>query len=372
MMKRIFFMSAAISSFLIASPGNVHAEECNTQTNEPSPLAKGAWTVVVLPDTQNYVLNDKNHQTLDEMMEWIVAEKKNRNIPLVVHVGDLTNNNNEPQWERVRSSYAKLDNVLPYHLCVGNHDQTSVGDDSLINNYFKIGDNPLNQKLFGGSFEPNKLQNTYYYIDQNGEKYLFLALEYNTRQPVIEWADKLIKEHPEHHVFIIVHQYMTETSRLVSEDGRPDPQSKRGDGNDDVGIWVQLGEPNPNVEFIVCGHVWAAKRVTEGPFIKGFEGVVGYEHDIATGHRSDAKDNGLTVHQMLFNAQWIRDDQGMKTGGDGWLLLLEFSPDNKDVMVKTFSPHLGLWRTGPEYEYSLKRQKNAKINSDSQPVLPPN
>lgn len=347
---------------LSSSPANSHAEEFSVQENEPSPFLPGGWTIALLPDTQNYVRNDKNHKALDNMMEWIVAEKEKRNIQIVVHVGDMTNDNTEPEWKRIRSSYQKLDHALPYLLCVGNHDQRPAGSETKINDYFTIDDNPLNQRILGGFFEPNKLQNLYYLIHQNGQKYLFLVLDYAPSDSVMEWADKIIKEHLDHHVFITVHQYMSETSRLVSKDGRPEPLSQRGEGNDDTGIFLRLAKPNPNVEFIVCGHVWAAKRGTEGKSMKGYEGVLVQHPDIATGHRSDTKDDGLTVHQMLFNAQWIEDHQGVKTGGDGWMLLLEFSPDNQEVKVKTVSSCHGQWRTGPEYEYSLQRTHGDKNN----------
>ena len=73
--------------------------------------------------------------------------------------------------------------------------------------------------------------------------------------------------------------------------------------------------------------------------------------ELATAHRSDPRDDGLTFHAMLFNAQWMR------TGGDGWILLLEFQPDNQTVQLRTYSPYLNAWRTGPEYDYVLDRSR---------------
>jgi len=55
------------------------------------------------------------------------------------------------------------------------------------------------------------------------------------------------------------------------------------------------------------------------------------------------------AHQILFNGQFI------KNGGDGWMLLMEFSPDNKSVRLKTYSSYRKEWRTGPEYEYTFQR-----------------
>jgi hypothetical protein len=272
------------------------------------------------------------------MMDWIVKERNKRNIEMVVHVGDMTNGDNEKEWTLVRNAYMKLDNVVSYVVCEGNHDRKHG---NLMNDYFKIGDNPLNKAIFGRFREEGQLQNAYYLMEQNNMKYLFLALSQNPkdRKKVLAWGNEVLKAHPEHRVFITYHVYMSEVSRLLSKDGLPDPT--------DNPAYQQLVMPNQNVEFVTCGHFGSHKKGT-GKGLKKYEGILEFGHDLATGHRSD-KTRGVTAHQILFNAQFI------KSGGDGWMLLMEFSPDNKDVKVKTFSPFLEQWRTGPEYEYTLKR-----------------
>ena len=60
------------------------------------------------------------------------------------------------------------------------------------------------------------------------------------------------------------------------------------------------------------------------------------------GSRNDKNAKDKPVHQMLFNAQ-----------ADGWIRILEFLPDKKTVIVKTFSPLFAIspitinkaWRT---------------------------
>jgi len=219
----------------------------------------------------------------------------------------------------------------------------------------------LNQSIFGGSYESDHLQNAYYALTmKSGQKYLFLALEYETRPSVIAWADKVIKQHADHRVFITVHKYMSEEGRLLSKDGLPDPDHLGYNRKpyDEGGVRERLMRPNPNAEFVVCGHCYALKKGTEGKTKPRFKGVLVLEPDVATGHRSDTKVSGLTFHQLVFNAQWIPN------GGDGWMLLMEFKPDNKSVEVKTFSPHLGLWRSGPEFNYTFKLAKNEAAGAD--------
>jgi len=324
-------------------------------------LPKGAWTVVVIPDTQTYVNRVNKHgvKILDRMFEWMAAEKDTRNIKVVVHVGDMTGGNRPESWVKIRNSYKKLDGILPYVVCVGNHDskEGQRQQTGLLDNYFKIDENPLNKEFFAGSFKKDELENAYYIFEQNGQKFLYIALEYGVRDEVVEWADKIIKRHPDHHIFFTVHAYIAEKSRLLSKDGKPVVNPRNV-------IKRKLIDPNPNVEFLVNGHYGAIKLSDKGKAKYARE-------DIATAHLSTPKDKGLTFHAMLFNAQWF------KNGGDGWLMLLEFQADNKTVHVRTYSPYLKAYRTGPEYDYVLHRQlskgkhKTTKLKAKgNKPLIP--
>ena len=53
-----------------------------------------------------------------------------------------------------------------------------------------------------------------------------------------------------------------------------------------------------------------------------------------TGYLVSENDSGETVHQMVFNAQFL------PLGGQGWIRLLQFLPDGQTVHVSTFSPFL--------------------------------
>ncbi len=59
------------------------------------------------------------------MMEWIRDHRKERNIAVALHEGDITDDNDEDgafQWENARQSLSVLDGVIPYVLATGNHD----------------------------------------------------------------------------------------------------------------------------------------------------------------------------------------------------------------------------------------------------------
>ncbi|TWT84325.1 Arylsulfatase [Planctomycetes bacterium CA13] len=327
--------------------------------NKPlPPLKDGAWTAVIIPDTQTYTTlrkgREENVQILDQMFQWMATNKKTRNIQVAVHVGDMTSKNEPKEWEKIRGSYRNIDGVVPYVVCVGNHDEKPINRTAHLDEYFKIADNPLNEEFFVASFEEDNLENAYYVMEQNGQKLLFMALEFLPRDKVVAWADAIIKKHTDHHVFLTIHEYISEKSRLTSKDGLPSPElsdkedylrsfrSEADNINCGVDIKAKLIDPNPNVEFLVCGH-YGCQIINE-------RGQAVFDRqEIATAHCSDPRDNGAKFHAMLFNAQW------MSSGGDGWLLLLEFQPDNQSVHVRTYSPYLKAFRTGPEYDYVLRR-----------------
>jgi hypothetical protein len=309
-------------------------------------IPAGAWTAVVIPDTQAYTSmrkgREENVEILDQMFAWMAANRESRNIQVAVHVGDMTSNNEPGEWKKIRNSYKQIDGVMPYVVCVGNHDEKPIKRTALLDTYFKINENPLNKDFFVASFEKGELENAYYVSEQNGQKFLFMALEFGPRDKVVKWADSIIKQHPNHHAFLTVHEYISEKSRLLHEDGVavPEEADKEGylgkfreAGNINFGVDLKrkLIDPNPNVEFLVCGHYGCQTFNEAGELVYDKE-------EIATAHRSDPRTKGLTFHAMLFNAQWMR------SGGDGWLLLLEFQPDNRSVHIRTYSPYLKAWR----------------------------
>lgn len=351
------FLYFSLTVTILWLPSFSSAADFELIKGELPDLPKSAWTTVVIPDTQNYTRKDNkdNIKILNQMFDWMAENKDARNIKVVVHVGDMTRGNEPEEWVKIRNSYKKIDGILPYVVCVGNHDSIRGQRTGPLDDYFKIDENPLNREFFVGSFEKNELENAYYIFEQNGQKYLYLSLEYGARDEVVEWADKVIKRHPDHHIFFTVHEFLTEKSRLLSKDGKPALGAKQIDryhreqGNDSKGINSpidlkhKLIDPNPNVEFLVNGHCSALRLNDDGTLERARE-------EMATAHLSSPKEKGLTFHAMLLNAQWFEN------GGDGWLMLLEFQADNKTVHVRTYSPYLKAYRTGPEYDYILHRQ----------------
>jgi len=91
------------------------------RAGEPAP-APGSWTMVHIPDTQYYANNLQQAPIMVGQTAWLVASAAHWNIRMAVQVGDLVNDNNDIQWDRVRAAFDQLNGRVPYAICTGNHD----------------------------------------------------------------------------------------------------------------------------------------------------------------------------------------------------------------------------------------------------------
>lgn len=79
---------------------------------------KSSFLLVLLPDTQTYTSNYSD--IFKSQTSWIAENAKK--IAFVLHQGDITDNNSEPQWKVAVESFNMLDGKVPYTFAPGNHD----------------------------------------------------------------------------------------------------------------------------------------------------------------------------------------------------------------------------------------------------------
>lgn len=304
-----------------ASPGTVA-----TVVQAPFlPSPDVAWSIVYLPDVQNYNSSDADQVREIGQMDWILDNKAAFNIRAAIQGGDIVNQNqSDAQWDRAKQAFHMLDGQVPYILAAGNHDfgTTNFQNRSTqYNSYFKITDNPLNNPATGGiikgTFEANHLENSYStFTAPDGRKMLIFNLEYYPRQAVLNWADSIAgqAQYADYTAVLLTHSFIGsgDTRWSVAPDEYPGIE-----GNDGADMWNELVKVNGNFEMTFNGHL-------------GGDG---------TGYRIDANNAGVDVHQMFLNTQFETN------GGNGWLRVVEFMKDGQTVKVRTYSPHFGLYRT---------------------------
>lgn len=270
------------------------------------------FTIPVFPDTQSEV--NSKPEMFTSQLQWIVDKKDSLNVPFVLHVGDIVDYDNVKHYITASEGFKILDNSkIPYVLCLGNHDTEAVGENSgsaapgntnlnlrkttKFNTYFPV------SRLMGqkGRYEEGKSDNAYYTFNAGGLNWLVMSLEFCARKGPVDWADKVVAEHPGHNVIILTHYHLNGSGDI----------SERNAGYGDLSpyeIYDQLIKKHANILLVLSGHTGN------------------------TAWRNDRGDNGNRIYQIL------TDYQG-ENFGDGYLRLLDIDPEKYLISAKVYSPY---------------------------------
>lgn len=308
-------------------------------SGEPAALQKDAFTIVVLPDTQNY--SERYPETYTAQTRWIIENQQARNIACVLHLGDITNHNTAPEWENAVRSMQVLDGKVPYFMVPGNHDYSERGGckdrTTHLNEYFPIA-RYRELATFGGVYdkEPDRMENSFHLFSAGGRKFLVLGLEFGPRKDVVRWANEVVGRHADRSVILITHAfiYYNETrydwkkyggKQSWNPHGYPVAKATQDDVSDGEELWTDLVSKHENFILTLNGHVLG-------------DGL---------GRVMTTTPGGRDVHQLLVNFQM------RPKGGDGWLRLLEFQPDGRTVLVADYSPTRGERNESTQNKFTL-------------------
>jgi hypothetical protein len=172
-------------------------------------LADGAWSIVLIPDTQIYAQNYPG--IFFAQTSWIRDNIRKRNIRYVIGLGDITNVNSIPEWKVARSAIDVIHGQVPYILAAGNHDYGPGGNaatrDTKINEYFPYS-RYAEMPTFGGSKDPNNTENTYHLFEAGGVKWIIICLEWAPRDTAINWAHTILDQYPDRKAILLSHAIM--------------------------------------------------------------------------------------------------------------------------------------------------------------------
>jgi hypothetical protein len=282
--------------------------------------AQTPFTIVALPDTQNYVNNANNAVLFTQQTQWIADEIQTagnpRNIQFVTHLGDVVSSgSSSTQFDRADASMSVLDGVVEYGILPGNHDYASTGNKSsgttLYVSYF-------GPTRFTGEpwyvAEPSG-NNSYQTFTAGGYDFIHISMEWQPTVNVpfrvpspIEWAQSVIDAHPDTPVILSTHEYV---------DDDPPGRSSAGEA-----LWNELVRRNDQVFLVLCGHFHSAGGMNDGEY-----------------HQVSYNDAGRPVFEIL------QDYQDYPNGGNGWLRLIEFDVVNDQLKFETYSPVLDEFQT---------------------------
>lgn len=299
-MKPIRILFALVLNLLVAV-----SSLCAADAAQP-------FTVVLIPDTQNYSCQGPENNRYAAQMQWIADNAEEKNIVFAIHLGDIVDHaQNREEWVIADSAMKILDDAaMPYSVLPGNHDMHGARDAAFYNEFFspkRFEGKPWYRGSFGDTNESN-----YCLFSAGGIDFLVLSLEPLPRDEVVEWARTIIAEHPERRVILATHIFLSPKGERIG-----DREYGTLQGNSPNDLFEKLAKPNKNVFLVVCGHLcYEAMRV-------------------------DENDAGKPVYQVL------SDYQSAPNGGDGWLRLMEFQPGEKKVTLRTYSPVLEKADFGP-------------------------
>lgn len=294
-----------------------------------------SFEFVVLPDTQTYV--EEYPEIYLHQMQWI-ANNKDR-FSFVLHVGDITQNNNGKEWDIAKKGFNSIEGKVPYSFALGNHDMGSESgkfadtrNTSLANAFFS----PNKLPHLMASFPKGKVDNLLSEFKKENQKWMVLSLEFGPRNKTIEWADEMIAKNPEHNFIVITHAYLFEDSTLHDGEDWWLPEG--------YGIGIDTGEEAPNNG----GQLWEKLIKKHDNILMVFSGHIlksGVGTLVSTGEK------GNKVYQMLANYQ--KGVEGSENGGNGFLRIIKVNPKENRIEVKTYSPWLNEFMDEKEHNFTF-------------------
>jgi len=285
-------------------------------------VAPGDFTIVALPDTQFYT--SARHGGLPEMFvaqtEWIVSNRVSRHIVYVTLEGDISDDGSAvvTQWRNATNAMGRLEDPvrtglpdgIPYGAVVGNHD-TYGGGTEKYNQFFGT-NHFVGHAYYGGHYSADN-DNHFDLFSAGGQDFIVLALTMAAGEDegLMRWANTVLKAHSDRRAIVVTHSLLNPAPWPT-----PAPWTKEGPA-----IFSALTN-NPNVFLMLCGH-----RHGEGR-----------RHELVGDHAIDVV---------------LADYQASPNGGDGFLRLMEFSPSNQTIRVKSYSPWTGQWSTDEDGYFTL-------------------
>ncbi|MDN8549082.1 lamin tail domain-containing protein [Microbacterium sp. NM3R9] len=260
-------------------------------------------------DTQYYNENTmpgEPYRHQQAIHSYLLDRRDELNLQYLFHTGDIVDDFDvSEQWDRADPEYRRLDVAgLPYGVLAGNHDVGHhLEDYTNYGAYFgeqRYAGNPW----YGGSFENNR--GHYDLVSAGGIDFVMLYTGWLPGDASIAWMNEVLAQYPDRVAIIAQHEFILTTGGLGAIPQR---------------VMDEVVAVNPNVRMVLSGHYHDAFLREDG-FDDDGDGV-----------------NDRTVFSMLF------DYQGLPEGGLGFLRLLHFDNEGRQMLVRTYSPSLDVYNS---------------------------
>ncbi|GAA1828210.1 PKD domain-containing protein [Agromyces salentinus] len=300
----------------------------------PVPGGADPFTIVAIPDTQNYTYLNRQG-TILQQSQWVVNTEAQLGTAFAVHLGDLVSEYTNPtQWGHVSAGLAPLDAAVPNSIVPGNHDfdnaSGAVGPydtwfppqryaNAAWNTATSRYGGYLGQNQFGPDPIDRRNMDNYALFTAGGRDFLVLNLEWEAPQYALDWAHRVLAAHPDRIVVMATHSF-------INVNGNRKSTAERPGGTSTAKLWTDFVSTHCQIRLVLSGH----------------------EHNGEAGEarRTDANTCGQPVLQVL------TDYQDRANGGDGWLRTYRFDPAAGTVTAATYSPKLDRYETDADSAFT--------------------
>jgi hypothetical protein len=219
------------------------------------------FAFAVLPDTQRELIQPTDPR-FGNRISWLVRKKGELDLRYALQVGDLVDwGHVDPgQLTRASDQLRILESAMPWAAAVGNHDTAAVcaggsacpgadtsrtvRDTTAYNRTFPTSRFPD----LGGTFEPEKLENSFRTFSAGGASWLVLSVELWPRPAAVTWARSVVQSHPRHNVIVLTHDYLQADGTIGGGNGGYGATSPRY-------LFDNLIKAYPNIRIVLSGHV---------------------------------------------------------------------------------------------------------------------
>ncbi len=369
----------------------------------------GAFTVAMIPDTQNYV--DYRHQKWSgfpidgidqfyQQMRWVAenARSAGGDIVFATHVGDVWQHYSEWmdrghaargfEWipnggsEVARSpkvhtrsfeipaavqAFELIAGKLPFSVVPGNHDYDALWTDPAHPPQPEIKKQGV--RHVGGltGFQSAFSDRSKFFADQpwyvdshddgadsaqvftaGGCRFLHIGLQYHAPDASLAWATEVIGRFPDLPTILTTHDYL---GRDGTHNMNSNPLSSTLDplDNDPGMIWEEFVSRHDQIFLVLSGHVGG----------QGFSVETNRAGNAVYQMMADYQGRGQTARSKGAESAQV---------GDGWLRLLKFhlDTDRPRIEVRTYSTHYGKFASElPEYSAWYKAHDKQGHLSDA-------
>jgi hypothetical protein len=290
-------------------------------TADPN-VGEGNFSIIWITDTQ--YLSESHPTYFDSLCRWIVNNVETYNVKMVVHTGDLVNDEwNTTQWTNANHSISILLNAgVPYCWNAGNHDYNQtywIGNQFSALNPANMTDKPY---WISDEFDG---QSTAVHFKISDKDFLIINISNKANGTVLDWANNLLDSYPDSHAIVATHFYLNRT-------GGYEPWA--------ADFKRSVIATHSNVFLTLSAHVYPLA---------------------SSGIRTQVGDR----HELLFNRQ--EKDNYM---GAASLRILTFDTTNGVIDVKTFYIYANTFLTDSNNQFTLNITFRNDLAQDEREEIP--